>query len=85
MPRGESLSKALGASSVDVVIDIVGGDQWPQFLEVLKPGGRGIVLEFSKPESELLGKAYDAYSFNVIPAIGRLVANDSESYQYLAE
>ena len=52
---------------------------------VLKPGGRLLVLEFSKPENELLGRAYDAYSFKVLPAMGRIVANDSESYQYLAE
>ncbi|GAB3284911.1 bifunctional demethylmenaquinone methyltransferase/2-methoxy-6-polyprenyl-1,4-benzoquinol methylase UbiE [Parahaliea aestuarii] len=54
-------------------------------LRVLKPGGRLLVLEFSKPRSELLGKAYDAYSFNVLPKMGQLVAGDSESYQYLAE
>lgn len=54
-------------------------------LRVLKPGGRLLVLEFSKPENELLSKAYDAYSFRVLPLMGRLVANDSDSYQYLAE
>lgn len=54
-------------------------------LRVLKPGGRLLVLEFSKPESELLSKAYDAYSFNLLPKIGKLVANDEESYRYLAE
>ena len=54
-------------------------------LRVLKPGGRLLVLEFSKPTSELLSRAYDAYSFNVIPRIGKLVAQDSDSYQYLAE
>mgnify|MGYP003625704908 CR=1 FL=1 len=54
-------------------------------LRVLKPGGRLLVLEFSKPQSELLGKAYDTYSFRVLPLMGKLVANDSESYQYLAE
>ena len=53
-------------------------------LRVLKPGGRLLVLEFSKPQNELLGKAYDAYSFRMLPLMGRLVANDSESYQYLA-
>ena len=52
---------------------------------VLKPGGRLLVLEFSKPEHELLSKAYDAYSFHVLPKMGQLVANDGESYQYLAE
>ncbi|MCR9107024.1 MAG: bifunctional demethylmenaquinone methyltransferase/2-methoxy-6-polyprenyl-1,4-benzoquinol methylase UbiE [Gammaproteobacteria bacterium] len=54
-------------------------------LRVLKPGGRLLVLEFSKPTNELLSKAYDAYSFNVIPRIGKLITNDSDSYQYLAE
>ena len=54
-------------------------------LRVLKPGGRLLVLEFSKPQNPLLGKAYDAYSFRVLPLMGRLVANDSDSYQYLAE
>ena len=54
-------------------------------LRVLKPGGRLLVLEFSKPQNSLLSKAYDAYSFTVLPVMGRLVTNDSESYQYLAE
>lgn len=54
-------------------------------LRVLKPGGRLLVLEFSKPTSEFLGKLYDAYSFGVIPKIGRLVAGDEGSYRYLAE
>ena len=54
-------------------------------LRVLKPGGRLLVLEFSKPTSELLSKAYDAYSFSILPRMGKLIANDSESYQYLAE
>jgi demethylmenaquinone methyltransferase/2-methoxy-6-polyprenyl-1,4-benzoquinol methylase len=54
-------------------------------LRVLKPGGRLLVLEFSKPENELLSKAYDTYSFKILPVLGKIVANDSESYQYLAE
>ncbi len=54
-------------------------------LRVLKPGGRLLVLEFSKPESELLGKVYDNYSFNLLPKIGKLVADDEDSYRYLAE
>jgi demethylmenaquinone methyltransferase/2-methoxy-6-polyprenyl-1,4-benzoquinol methylase len=54
-------------------------------LRVLKPGGRLLVLEFSKPQSPALSRAYDAYSFHVLPLMGRLVANDSESYRYLAE
>ena len=52
---------------------------------VLKPGGRLLVLEFSKPLLEPLSKAYDAYSFHILPKIGELVAQDAESYRYLAE
>ena len=52
---------------------------------VLKPGGRLLVLEFSKPSNELLSKAYDFYSFHALPKMGQLVAGDAESYQYLAE
>lgn len=52
---------------------------------VLKPGGRLLVLEFSKPENDMLSKAYDLYSFHILPKMGQLVANDAESYQYLAE
>ena len=54
-------------------------------LRVLKPGGRLLVLEFSKPHNPLLEKLYDHYSFSVLPAMGRLVANDADSYRYLAE
>ncbi len=56
-----------------------------EMLRVLKPGGRLLVLEFSKPGSELLNRAYDAYSFNVLPMLGQLVAGDGDSYRYLAE
>ena len=52
---------------------------------VLKPGGRLLILEFSKPVLPLLSKAYDVYSFKALPVMGRLVAGDAESYQYLAE
>ena len=44
-----------------------------------------MVLEFSKTDSPLLTKAYDFYSFNLLPKIGQLVANDADSYRYLAE
>lgn len=54
-------------------------------LRVLKPGGRLLVLEFSKPNSQLLAKIYDQYSFNLLPKMGKLVANDEDSYRYLAE
>jgi demethylmenaquinone methyltransferase / 2-methoxy-6-polyprenyl-1,4-benzoquinol methylase len=52
---------------------------------VLKPGGRLLVLEFSKPPSALLSKVYDEYSFRLLPKIGEMVANDADSYRYLAE
>lgn len=52
---------------------------------VLRPGGRLLVLEFSKPTSPLLERAYDFYSFRLLPMMGKLVANDEDSYRYLAE
>lgn len=52
---------------------------------VLKPGGRLLVLEFSKPRSTLLKSIYDAYSFNILPKLGKLVTGDAESYRYLVE
>ena len=52
---------------------------------VLKPGGRLLVLEFSKPTNPLLEQVYDTYSFRVLPLMGKWVANDLESYRYLAE
>ena len=51
---------------------------------VLRPGGRLLVLEFSKPRPEVRA-AYDAYSFNVLPRLGAIVAGDASSYRYLAE
>lgn len=52
---------------------------------VLKPGGRLLVLEFSRPVLPGLDVIYDAYSFRILPKIGKLVANDEASYRYLAE
>lgn len=52
---------------------------------VLKPGGRFLCLEFSRPVTEALRAAYDAYSFKVIPAVGEKVTGDREAYQYLVE
>jgi demethylmenaquinone methyltransferase/2-methoxy-6-polyprenyl-1,4-benzoquinol methylase len=54
-------------------------------LRVLKPGGRFYCLEFSHPITDGLQKIYDAYSFNVIPWLGEIVAKDRESYRYLVE
>ena len=52
---------------------------------VLKPGGRLLILEFSKPVMPGLDKAYDFYSFNILPKMGKFIANDEDSYRYLAE
>lgn len=52
---------------------------------VMKPGGRFVCLEFSKPVTAALSRLYDAYSFNLIPAIGGAVARDRDAYQYLIE
>ena len=54
-------------------------------LRVLKPGGRLLILEFSKPKNPLLSKLYDTYSFNFMPLAGKLITNDADSYRYLAE
>ena len=52
---------------------------------VIKPGGRLLVLEFSKPVSLLLAQLYDRYSFDLLPKMGKWVTGDADSYQYLAE
>ena len=52
---------------------------------VLRPGGKVLVLEFSRVRNALLAKLYDAYSFSVLPRLGALVAGDRASYRYLAE
>ena len=54
-------------------------------LRVLKPGGRLLVLEFSKPQNPVLNKIYDAYSFSFLPFAGKVVTGDADSYRYLAE
>jgi demethylmenaquinone methyltransferase/2-methoxy-6-polyprenyl-1,4-benzoquinol methylase len=51
----------------------------------LKPGGKLLILEFSHPNTPILNKLYHFYSFNIIPKMGELIANDKESYQYLVE
>ena len=53
--------------------------------QVLKPGGKVVILEFSKPLLPLLNQLYDQYSFKVLPLLGKIIANDAESYRYLAE
>lgn len=52
---------------------------------VLKPGGRLLVLEFSKPIVPMLSKIYDEYSFKALPFLGKIITQDAESYKYLAE
>lgn len=56
-----------------------------ELFRVLKPGGRLVVLEFSRPVHSTLNTVYDAFSFSVLPFLGKLVCNDGASYQYLAE
>ncbi|VVM17502.1 Ubiquinone/menaquinone biosynthesis methyltransferase UbiE (EC [uncultured Gammaproteobacteria bacterium] len=56
-----------------------------EMYRVLKPGGCLLILEFSKTDIALLEKFYDFYSFNVMPQLGKIIANDEQSYQYLAE
>jgi demethylmenaquinone methyltransferase/2-methoxy-6-polyprenyl-1,4-benzoquinol methylase len=52
---------------------------------VLKPGGKLMILEFSKTSNPAFSKLYDFYSFNILPQIGKVVAGDADSYRYLAE
>jgi len=56
-----------------------------EMYRVLKPGGRALILEFSEVRHEPLKMAYDAWSFGVLPLLGKLVADDEDSYRYLAE
>ncbi|QYJ82013.1 MULTISPECIES: bifunctional demethylmenaquinone methyltransferase/2-methoxy-6-polyprenyl-1,4-benzoquinol methylase UbiE [Shewanella] len=54
-------------------------------LRVLKPGGKLLILEFSKPQHDLMRKVYDLYSFKVLPKMGDIITQDAGSYEYLAE
>lgn len=56
-----------------------------EMARVLKPGGFALILEFSQPQSKAMSRLYDLYSFNVIPKLGRAIARDADSYQYLVE
>ncbi len=60
-------------------------DALSEAFRVLRPGGRLMVLEFSQLPNDAMQKAYDLYSFNVIPRMGQLIAGDRDSYQYLVE
>ncbi|WP_298493410.1 bifunctional demethylmenaquinone methyltransferase/2-methoxy-6-polyprenyl-1,4-benzoquinol methylase UbiE [uncultured Maritimibacter sp.] len=89
---GDAMALPFEANSFDVYTISFGirnvtriPDALSEAFRVLKPGGRLMVLEFSQIPNELMQKAYDLYSFNVIPKMGKVIANDSESYQYLVE
>ncbi|WP_457649705.1 bifunctional demethylmenaquinone methyltransferase/2-methoxy-6-polyprenyl-1,4-benzoquinol methylase UbiE [Profundibacter sp.] len=60
-------------------------DALSEAFRVLRPGGRLMVLEFSQIPNDMMQKVYDLYSFNIIPRLGQLIANDRDSYQYLVE
>lgn len=89
---GDALALPLADASVDAysisfgirnVADV--GQALCEARRVLKPGGRFLSLEFSRPTTGPIRAAYDAWSFNAIPRIGQWVAGDRESYQYLVE
>jgi len=89
---GDAMALPLPDASVDaysISFGIRNVADIPQALaearRVLKPGGRFLCLEFSRPTTGALRKAYDAWSFNAIPRIGGWVAGDRDSYQYLVE
>jgi len=71
---------SFGIRNVTRIADALG-----EAFRVLKPGGRLMVLEFSRVPNDLMQRAYDRYSFNVIPTMGQIVTGDRASYQYLVE
>jgi len=89
---GDAMALPFPANTFDVYTISFGirnvtriADALSEAYRVLRPGGRLMVLEFSQIPNELMQKVYDLYSFNVIPKMGKLIANDAESYQYLVE
>ncbi|MEY4870839.1 MAG: hypothetical protein RLZZ563_169 [Pseudomonadota bacterium] len=89
---GDAMALPFPANSFDVYTISFGirnvtrvQDALNEAYRVLKPGGRLMVLEFSHIPNAMMQKAYDLYSFNVIPVMGQIVAKDRDSYQYLVE
>ncbi|MEM9795879.1 MAG: bifunctional demethylmenaquinone methyltransferase/2-methoxy-6-polyprenyl-1,4-benzoquinol methylase UbiE [Pseudomonadota bacterium] len=89
---GDAMALPFEADSFDVYTISFGirnvtriPDALSEAYRVLRPGGRLMVLEFSQLPNPLLQKAYDLYSFNVIPRMGQAIAGDRDSYQYLVE
>ena len=89
---GDAMALPFPSNSFDVYTISFGirnvtriGDALTEAYRVLRPGGRLMVLEFSQIPNNMLQKAYDLYSFNVIPVMGQVVAGDRDSYQYLVE
>jgi len=89
---GDAMALPFEANSFDVYTISFGirnvtriADALSEAFRVLRPGGRLMVLEFSQIPNDLMQKAYDLYSFNVIPLMGQIVAGDRDSYQYLVE
>jgi demethylmenaquinone methyltransferase / 2-methoxy-6-polyprenyl-1,4-benzoquinol methylase len=89
---GDAMALPFAANSFDAYTISFGirnvtriGDALSEAYRVLRPGGRLMVLEFSRIPNDLMQKAYDLYSFNVIPVMGQIVTGDRESYQYLVE
>lgn len=89
---GDAMALPFAANTFDVYTISFGirnvtriGDALAEAYRVLKPGGRLMVLEFSQLPNAAMQWAYDQYSFNVIPLMGQIIANDRASYQYLVE
>ncbi len=89
---GDAMALPFAANTFDVYTISFGirnvtriPDALAEAYRVLKPGGRIMVLEFSQLPNPALQWAYDRYSFNVIPVMGQIIAQDRDSYQYLVE